>query len=146
MDVFLGIVLMLGGMAAVGFLVLGQYRRYKAKAYLNLPKQSPVSDSCVTQARKMVTFLRERLDEADPANLTGNKQVASTILKQLDDSHDLVDLARLVHLGGCHIVVEQVPEGYVEGSGATGDPEDVYVTDLKRSYEERMVDKYSRRY
>lgn len=144
MDVLFGIVILLAGMAGTGFLVWNQYNLFKSEAWKKAPTVSPVTDDCIYQAAKMLKFLRQRLDAVDPNGVSDWKRTAETKVNVLMGSHEVIDLARSVHLAGCHIVIEEVPDGYVEGSGSSDDPSVIFMTDLKRAYEQRMELKYSK--
>lgn len=144
MDVFIGIVILLAGMAGTVFLVWNQYNLIKTEAYKKAPTVSPVTDDCIYQADKMLMFLQQRFDAADPNSVSDWKRTANLKLNVLRESHEVIDLARSVHLAGCHIVIEEVPEDYVEGTGLSENPSVIFLTDLKRAYEQRMERKYSK--
>lgn len=118
----------------------------KAKEYMNIPKEMPVTDDCIWQARKLVAFIRRRLSEINGDPFSDIHSGMNKWVSSLEDSHDIVDLIRAVHLAGCHIRIEQISDEDIETKANTKEVLKSYHTDLSRSRTERMEEKYKQRY
>lgn len=137
--------LIFGAIIAVSSLAVYEtHVKWQKRKMMGFPKESPSSDDCIWQAKKMTDFLYDRLMEAGGNPVaectTGMKANSFT----LGRSHDIVDLVRYAHLAGCRIVIEQVEDHDIETPENTREVLKKYHTDLYRSREERLEDKYSR--
>lgn len=144
MDYVITFSIIIIGICGASFLVLDKYYKIKARDYLNIPKQSPVSDDCIWQARKMVGFISDRLEETKPVFvLPENEAGMNSGRISLYESQDIVDLVRFAHLAGCRIVIEQIENHDIENPKNTKDVLNRYHTCLNRSRSERLEEKYS---
>lgn len=133
------------GFSAVAFLALNKYQEIRKREYLNIPKKAPVTDDCIWQARKMVSFIHDRLQGTTDDVFAECRTGMDGNFFKLMDSPAIVDLVRYAHLAGCHITVEQVADHDIESPRNTKESLNSYHTDLRRSRKERLEKKYSGR-
>lgn len=144
MDYIIGFLILAVFLAIVVFLVLDKYQSIRKRSHLGLPRKAPVTDDCIWQARKMASFIHDRLKDtgADPL-AEWNSGQKDTFQEFCKGRGNIVDLVRYAHLAGCHITIEQVADRDIENPRNTPEALKKYHTDLKRSRAERMSEKYS---
>lgn len=145
MDYVIAFVVIVICLGVIFMLVLERYHKVKKMDYLNMPKKSPVTDDCIWQARKMVSFINDRLKDVNEDPFAACKTGMNEGCFKLMDSHDVVDLVRYAHLAGCKICIEQVADHDIENPRNTEAVLKKYHTDLRRSRSERLEKKFSQR-